>query len=145
MMTRLFWLALVMAFFTPPQDVFAEKESSSPSATAAIDDAEASYADVIEGDDVYEGLFTFYRDRESGDVTLSLDPEQFDNEYIYFIHIEDGVVDAGSFRGAYGPRFVFTLERRFDKVAIVRENTACLLYTSPSPRDATLSRMPSSA
>ena len=24
-------------------------------------------------------------------------------------------------------------------------NTACLLYTSPSPRDATLSRMPSSA
>ena len=25
------------------------------------------------------------------------------------------------------------------------ENEACLLYTSPSPRDATLSRMPSSA
>ena len=25
------------------------------------------------------------------------------------------------------------------------EDTACLLYTSPSPRDATLSRMPSSA
>ena len=25
------------------------------------------------------------------------------------------------------------------------DNTACLLYTSPSPRDATLSRMPSSA
>ena len=27
----------------------------------------------------------------------------------------------------------------------VRENYGCLLYTSPSPRDATLSRMPSSA
>ena len=26
-----------------------------------------------------------------------------------------------------------------------RGDTACLLYTSPSPRDATLSRMPSSA
>ena len=26
-----------------------------------------------------------------------------------------------------------------------KENKACLLYTSPSPRDATLSRMPSSA
>ena len=25
------------------------------------------------------------------------------------------------------------------------QNTTCLLYTSPSPRDATLSRMPSSA
>ena len=28
---------------------------------------------------------------------------------------------------------------------VVEEDTSCLLYTSPSPRDATLSRMPSSA
>ena len=28
---------------------------------------------------------------------------------------------------------------------MVMNNTRCLLYTSPSPRDATLSRMPSSA
>ena len=28
---------------------------------------------------------------------------------------------------------------------IASENKICLLYTSPSPRDATLSRMPSSA
>ena len=124
MMTRFFWLALVLAVYTPAQDVFAEEESTLPGASIAPDDAEASYADVIEGDDAYEGLFNFYRDTESGDVTLSLKPEQLDQEYIYFIHIEDGVVDAGSFRGAYGPRFVFTLERRFDKVAIVRENTA---------------------
>ena len=27
----------------------------------------------------------------------------------------------------------------------IRERMGCLLYTSPSPRDATLSRMPSSA
>ena len=33
---------------------------------------------------------------------------------------------------------VFSLEQ-------TRRNEACLLYTSPSPRDATLSRMPSSA
>ena len=32
--------------------------------------------------------------------------------------------------------------RRQDKMALP---PACLLYTSPSPRDATLSRMPSSA
>ena len=29
--------------------------------------------------------------------------------------------------------------------ASLEDDTACLLYTSPSPRDATLSRMPSSA
>ena len=30
-------------------------------------------------------------------------------------------------------------------VGITKHATDCLLYTSPSPRDATLSRMPSSA
>ena len=35
------------------------------------------------------------------------------------------------------------LATRYDKYAIIYR--ACLLYTSPSPRDATLSRMPSSA
>ena len=30
-------------------------------------------------------------------------------------------------------------------LAFIRETPTCLLYTSPSPRDATLSRMPSSA
>ena len=32
-----------------------------------------------------------------------------------------------------------------DSLRIWREYFTCLLYTSPSPRDATLSRMPSSA
>ena len=31
------------------------------------------------------------------------------------------------------------------KVDVIKAVRACLLYTSPSPRDATLSRMPSSA
>ena len=35
------------------------------------------------------------------------------------------------------------LAARFELQSL--ENLSCLLYTSPSPRDATLSRMPSSA
>jgi hypothetical protein len=83
-------------------------------------------AELIEGDQHYPGLFSFYRDTETGDTTLLLKPEQLNQEFIYFIHIANGVVDAGSFRGAYGPRFVFTIERRFDEVAIVRQNTGLL-------------------
>ena len=33
----------------------------------------------------------------------------------------------------------------FQKLDITAKREGCLLYTSPSPRDATLSRMPSSA
>ena len=122
-MTRSLLLALMLALCVV-LSAFADESAADQETTAALDEEVKSYADVIEGDVVHEGLFTFYRDQESGAVTLSLGPQQFEKEYIYFIHIEDGVVDAGSFRGAYGPRFVFTLERRFDKVAIVRENTA---------------------
>ena len=32
-----------------------------------------------------------------------------------------------------------------EKISIVRADSTCLLYTSPSPRDGLLSRMPSSA
>ena len=105
-------------------------ESSEDAGEEAEEEAPPTIAEVTEGDTEYAGLFTFYRDQETGETTLRLEPEQFDQEYIYFIHIADGVVDAGSFRGAYGPRFVFTLERRFDEVAIIRENTA--FYFDPN-------------
>ena len=40
----------------------------------------------------------------------------------------------------------YTIEEAYEVAdAIEREDISCLLYTSPSPRDATLSRMPSSA
>ena len=40
---------------------------------------------------------------------------------------------------------VFVAKSAFYQAAFVLPLTVCLLYTSPSPRDATLSRMPSSA
>ena len=40
---------------------------------------------------------------------------------------------------------VSTMDRILTNIAIQALSSICLLYTSPSPRDATLSRMPSSA
>ena len=45
------------------------------------------------------------------------------------------------FPDAEGPMHAFTCEPFHNLV----QHNFCLLYTSPSPRDATLSRMPSSA
>jgi hypothetical protein len=125
MFKRMNWLTLSLALTTPFVLANSLEEELIAAATEVAAEAEAeSYAELIDGDEVFEGLFTFYRDSETGETTMRLEPEQFEKEYIYFIHIADGVVDAGSFRGAYGPRFVFTFERRFDEVAIIRENTA---------------------
>ena len=124
MFYRLNWLAAALALSASAMLAVADETGADSIAPEDAEDEVETYAEVIEGDAVFEGLFTFYRDRETGETTLRIAREQFENEYIYFVHIKEGVVDAGSFRGAYGPRFVFTLERRFDKVAIVRENTA---------------------
>ena len=37
------------------------------------------------------------------------------------------------------------LYQKLNTIKEIRDANPCLLYTSPSPRDATLSRMPSSA
>ena len=119
MFKRTHWMMLAAALWLPlsfaeePAEPAAEEEEKKP-----------TVAELIEGNAAYEGLFTFYRDQETGETQLLLSQAQLDKEYIYFVHIADGVVDAGSFRGAYGPSFVFTIERRFDKIAFVRENTA---------------------
>ena len=47
-----------------------------------------------------------------------------------------------SFRGDTQKKMIITRDEFYYQV---REYINCLLYTSPSPRDATLSRMPSSA
>ena len=53
----------------------------------------------------------------------------------------------GSFKPFLGGTTQVDADERTGKLLIVtrEENWSCLLYTSPSPRDATLSRMPSSA
>ena len=45
---------------------------------------------------------------------------------------------------AISPVFAQSVQQTFDKIEQMQKQ-GCLLYTSPSPRDATLSRMPSSA
>jgi hypothetical protein len=43
------------------------------------------------------------------------------------------------------PEFKYSIEGNNYKVYMSEEGIICLLYTSPSPRDRTRSRMPSSA
>ena len=67
------------------------------------------------------------------------------------VYYED--TDAGGI--VYYARYLNFIERartemiydhlKLNHARLKKEYNACLLYTSPSPRDATLSRMPSSA
>ena len=65
------------------------------------------------------------------------------------VTLEEGVFCGPSvvFTNVYNPRSLIERKNEYQNTLIKKGTTlgACLLYTSPSPRDATLSRMPSSA
>ena len=54
-------------------------------------------------------------------------------------------LDCGDILKIHNINSGFELSSNLDSVPLNENNTCCLLYTSPSPRDRTRSRMPSSA
>ncbi|MEL0153904.1 MAG: DUF5117 domain-containing protein, partial [Halieaceae bacterium] len=81
-------------------------------------------AELTEEMDRIDGLFTMFRDPKTGATKMLLQGAQLDSEFIYFKHTMNGVTDAGAFTGSYGDQYIFTIERRFDKLQFIRQNTA---------------------
>ena len=109
--------------------VFAGCSSSAPTATStASASAEASSSDgdfqkAVEKSEKMEGLFTVYRDTTDGSLHVAIREDQLDEEFIYFTHTLNGVVQAGHFEGAYRDNAVFTVERHYDRIEFVEQNT----------------------
>ena len=68
---------------------------------------------------------------------LDLDLIEGQAEYKFFREAADGTSATSNPNGVYGISDVLEAQ--------LRNNRTCLLYTSPSPRDLSTSRMPSSA
>ena len=84
----LLWMMLSMSQTWAAGEVAANPEEANADADA---DAKETVAELIEGYQHYAGLFSFYRDTETGDTTLLLKPEQLNQEFIYLslIHISE--------------------------------------------------------
>ena len=61
------------------------------------------------------------------------------------LEVADALTDILYVTYGAGHAFGINLDKCFNEVQESNMSKFCLLYTSPSPRDATLSRMPSSA
>lgn len=72
----------------------------------------------------FYGLFTMYQDTTNGKVYLQVNQDQLGKEYIHFSQVVDGPSDMWVIRGVYNQEKIFRIERSFDKIEIILENTS---------------------
>tara|TARA_B100000073_G_scaffold163427_1_gene135252 strand:+ start:904 stop:3381 length:2478 start_codon:yes stop_codon:yes gene_type:complete len=72
----------------------------------------------------YPGLIDVYRNDDDGKVYFLIKKDQLEKEFIYFAHILDGIVEAGTWRGNYLDNGIIKFNKYFDQIRIDRVNTA---------------------
>lgn len=82
-----------------------------------------SIKETVKKCEKHEGLFTIYQDTTSGSTFLQIGKDQIGKEFIYVSMITDGPLVAGQFRGAYQANGIFSIQRYFDRIELVAENT----------------------
>ncbi len=87
-------------------------------------DKKKTLADLTESSHAFKGLFTVYQDTTTGDLQLLIKENQIGKEYIYFTQTLDGVLAAGHFRGNFRDNRVFSIQKHFNRIEIVSENTS---------------------
>ncbi len=120
------WAGLVAALLLTgcsASGQMAESSSASAAQESSTDASQSDFDTAIAKSDTLDGLFTLYRDTTDGSLHLALDEAQLGQEYIYFTHTVDGVLEAGHFRGAYRDNAVFAVRRHFDRIEFVEVNT----------------------
>jgi len=76
------------------------------------------------GYDAIEGLFPLYQDPETGGVLMEISAERLGEEFIVFSYTENGVLEAGHFRGAYRDQRIVSLNKHYKNMEFVEENTS---------------------
>ena len=116
---------LLLAGCSSPAQMTEESATAKESEQQAenADDEKSDFEKAIAESDSLGGLFTVYRDTTDGSLQMALDSSQIGQEYIYFTHTVDGVLEAGTFRGAYRDNTVFKVRRHYDQIEFVEVNT----------------------
>ncbi|MAZ30661.1 MAG: hypothetical protein CMP57_01045 [Flavobacteriales bacterium] len=73
--------------------------------------------------DKIEGLFNLYRDKDKGSLFIEITKDQLDKEFIHFSYIENGLTDAGFFRGNFRGSKVFKIQKYYNRIEFIQENT----------------------
>jgi hypothetical protein len=138
-------IALCFALVCTTQLAHAQKKDKKdpPKETPAKDDGK-KISELIKKHAVYAGLFTIYQDSTTGSVKLLIKKYQIGKEFIHFSQFVDAPVAAGSFRGNYAGSKVFKIEKYFNRIEFVVQNTSSYFDPSNAISKASEANMPHS-
>ncbi|MBT4141455.1 MAG: DUF5117 domain-containing protein [Candidatus Latescibacteria bacterium] len=108
----------------------AKSDSTTKGTEEKEEDKKKTIEDLTKSSQAFKGLFTVFQDTTTGDLQLLIKENQIGKEYIYFTQTLDGVLAAGHFRGNFRDNRVFSIQKHFDRIEIISENTS--YYFAPN-------------
>ena len=108
---------LAIAVALPPSIAVAQEDEEE-------DEGPETIADKTEDFEAIDGLFPLWRDPETGEVFMEIAEDQFDKEFIAYSYTENGIVDAGHFRGNFRDQRIIKFIKRYEMIDVVEVNTA---------------------
>ncbi|MDZ4729897.1 MAG: zinc-dependent metalloprotease [Xanthomonadales bacterium] len=130
METNYSWLTAILLSLFIVGTIWAADDAADIADKEKEEEKPKTIAEFTKDADRIDGLFTLFRDKKTGETSMLIKPDQLDKEYIYWMQVANGVVDAGFFKGAYGPSSIIELHRNFNKVEFIEKNTA--FYFDPN-------------
>lgn len=143
MKSRIFIQILLVFSFTGIQGVtYAQKKKKEEPAKETSKDETKKISDVTKKCRKYEGLFTIYQDTIDGTIKMEIKESQIGKEFIYFSQVENSAIEAGGFRGGYRDSKVFKIQRYFNKIEFVLQNTSSYFDPTNALSKAAEANMP---
>ncbi|MFN9518942.1 MAG: zinc-dependent metalloprotease, partial [Bacteroidota bacterium] len=124
--TRIFAFTAITLFCS--HAAFAKKKPAEQ--PKSVEKKSNTFQDKVKSCKKLPGLFTLYRDTANGSVYMVITKQQLNQTYIYFSYTENGVVGAGHFRGSFRDNMVFTIQRYYDRIEFVKQNTGFYFDTA---------------
>lgn len=142
MKKRFHWLLslIVVLCVMNVNESFAQKKKKKKGAKVEIptppkkkeDNEPKKVIDAVKKHSKIDGLFTFYRDSLSGSLQMAIKEDQLNKEFIHFHYFENGVVEAGAFKGNFRGSKIFKINKYFNKIEFVAQNNS-LYFDSENP------------
>lgn len=117
-------LVTLLLFLTAHPLAAQKKKGKSKGIPKKVKPTEAQQLrDTLESMTAFKGLLNVYQDQKTGAAWMLIDRNQIGEEFIYFTHTVNGVVDVGHFKGNFRDNKVFRIEKYFDRIEFVTPAT----------------------